>query len=118
MSSYNIAAALPRHRWLRAITSVGLLGMACSAATAAPSISGTPPTTVVAAHYFVFPPTVGNPDGKALHFSIINKPSWAQFDTKTGRLAGTPPQSNVGTFANILVGASDGGAFSILPPFA
>ncbi|HEY0339318.1 MAG TPA: putative Ig domain-containing protein [Steroidobacteraceae bacterium] len=119
MFSFDIAAAHLPHGRLRAITSVALLSMPCFAATAAPSISGTPPATVVAAHYFAFQPQLGNPGGKAVHFSIVNKPAWAQFDTTTGRLAGTPlPQANVGTFANILVGVSDGGPFAILPPFS
>ena len=52
-------------------------------------------------------------------FAITNKPAWAQFDTGTGRLSGTPlPQTNVGTYSNILISASDGAARAYLAPFS
>jgi Putative Ig domain len=88
------------------------------AALAAPSISGTPATSVTAAHYYAFQPSAADP-GKKLTFSIANKPSWAQFDPSSGRLYGTPlPQANVGTFANIEISASDGTASARLAPFS
>jgi hypothetical protein len=119
MSFSNIAAARPRHGRLRALKITALLAAPCIAATAAPSITGRPATTVTAAHYFAFQPSAANPGGKTLTFSIANKPSWAQFDSHTGRLYGTPlPQSNVGTFANIVISASDGSARASLAPFA
>jgi hypothetical protein len=119
MSSSNIAAARPRHGRLRALNFAALLAAPCIAATAAPSITGRPATTLTAAHYFAFQPSAANPGGKMLTFSIANKPSWAQFDSRTGRLYGTPlPQSNVGTFANIVISASDGNARASLAPFA
>ena len=118
MSSSNIAA-VPRHGRLRALKFAALLAAPCIAATAAPSLTGKPATTVTAAHYFAFQPSAANPGGKPLTFSIANKPSWAQFDPHTGRLYGTPlPQANVGTFANIVISASDGSARASLAPFA
>jgi hypothetical protein len=88
------------------------------AALAAPSISGTPATSVTAAHYYAFQPAATDP-GKRLTFSIANKPSWAQFDPSSGRLYGTPlPQSNVGTFANIVIAVSDGTASAHLASFS
>ena len=119
MSSSNIAALRPRHGLLRALKFAALLAAPSIAATAAPSITGKPATTVTAAHYFAFQPSAANPGGKTLTFSIANKPSWAQFDSRTGRLYGTPlPQSNLGTFANIVISASDGRARASLAPFA
>jgi hypothetical protein len=103
---------------LRACTFVTTLTLPCMAAIAAPSISGTPATSVAAAHYYAFQPTAVDP-GKTLTFSITNKPSWAMFDAASGRLYGTPlPQTNVGTFANILISVSDGSASARLAPFA
>lgn len=88
------------------------------AAIAAPSISGTPASSVTAAHYYAFQPSATDP-GKKLTFSIVNKPSWAQFDPSSGRLYGTPlPQSNVGTFANIEISVSDGAASARLASFS
>jgi hypothetical protein len=119
MSSSNIAALRPRHGRLRALKFAALLSAPCIAANAAPSIIGKPATTITAAHYFAFQPSAANPGGKTLTFSIANKPAWAQFDSRTGRLYGTPlPQSNVGTFANIVISASDGSARASLAPFA
>jgi hypothetical protein len=119
MSSANIAAVRPRSGRLRALKFAALLSAPCIAATAAPSITGKPATTVTAAHYFAFQPSAANPGGKTLTFAIANKPAWAQFDSHTGRLYGTPlPQFNVGTFANIVISASDGGARASLAPFA
>jgi hypothetical protein len=89
------------------------------AALAAPSISGKPATSVTAAHYFAFQPSASNAGGGAFTFAIANKPSWAQFDTGTGRLYGTPlPQHNVGTFSNIVISASVGGQRASLAPFS
>ena len=120
MYSSNYAAALrPRHRVLRAITFAALLATACVAALATPSISGKPATSVTAAHYFSFQPSASNSGGGALTFAITNKPSWAQFDAGAGRLYGTPlPQTNVGTFSNIVITASAGGQRVSLAPFA
>jgi hypothetical protein len=120
MSSSNIAAAArPRYRVLRALTFAALLSSTSIAALAAPSIWGKPATAVTAAHYFAFQPSASNAGGGAFTFAIANKPSWAQFDTGTGRLYGTPlPQYNVGTFSNIVISASVGGQRASLAPFS
>ena len=120
MDSSNIAAAArPRHGVLRALTFAALLSAASMAALAAPSISGKPVASVTAAHYFSFQPSASNPGGGAVSFAVSNKPSWASFDAGTGRLYGTPlPQTNVGTFSNIVISASAGGQRASLAPFA
>jgi hypothetical protein len=88
-------------------------------AVAAPVLVGTPVTSVTAAHYYAFQPGATNTAGKKLTFAVANKPSWAQFDTTTGRLYGTPlPQSNVGKFSNITISASDGTSRAVLPAFS
>jgi hypothetical protein len=119
MHFYNFAgAARPRHAVLRALTSVALLSSPWIVANAAPVLSGAPATSVTAAHHYAFQPGASD-GGKTLTFAIANKPSWAQFDTRTGRLYGTPlPQANVGTFSNISISASDGTARASLAPFS
>jgi hypothetical protein len=119
MHSLDIAgAARPRRKIVRALTSFALLSSPWIVAAAAPILSGAPARTVTAAHYYAFQPGASD-GGKALSFSIANKPSWAQFDARTGRLYGTPlPQTNVGTFANISISASDGTSRGYLAPFA
>jgi len=84
----------------------------------APTISGTPTTSVLAGSTFSFTPTTDDVDGDALTFTIQNRPSWATFSTTTGRLSGTPTAANVGTFTNIQISVSDGVATVALPAFA
>jgi hypothetical protein len=83
-----------------------------------PAISGTPPTTVTAGTAYAFQPTASDPDGNTLTFSITSKPAWATFSATTGRLSGTPTASQVGTYANIVIGVSDGQASAQLPAFS
>jgi hypothetical protein len=117
--SNTAGAARPGHTGLRALSAAVLLSSHWVVAGAAPILSGTPPSSVIAAHYYAFQPSATNGAGKKLTFSIANKPAWAQFDSGTGRLYGTPlPQSNVGTFANISIAASDGASRIALPSFS
>jgi len=74
----------------------------------APVISGVPMTSVEAGTAYTFVPTASDPDGDALIFAIAGRPSWAAFDSGTGRLSGTPPQGTTGAFANIRISVSDG----------
>lgn len=86
---------------------------------AAPTISGTPPTTVMVSTAYSFTPSASDPDGDALTYSIANKPSWATFSTSNGRVSGTPGATNLGTFANITISVKDSkGGQAALPPFA
>ena len=81
-----------------------------------PTISGSPTTSVTAGQAYNFQPTGNDADGNTLTFSIQNKPSWATFNTSTGRLSGTP--ASAGTFSNILIGVSDGQATASLSAFS
>jgi hypothetical protein len=114
----NVARALrPRRTPLRTLSVLAVLSSPWIVANAAPVISGSPATRVVAAHYYAFQPGAVDP-GKRITFSILNKPYWAQFDATTGRLAGTPIPAAVGTFSNIVISASDGSATARLAPFS
>ena len=83
-----------------------------------PTISGTPATSVAAGQAYSFRPTASDPDGQALTFSIANAPAWANFNASTGRLSGTPNAADVGTYAGIVISASDGAATTSLPTFS
>ncbi len=86
----------------------------------APAISGTPAAKVNELAEYSFTPTVSDPDDEAsaLTFSVIGKPAWAVFDTKTGRLSGTPQNKDVGTFTGIVISVTDPqGAASSLNAF-
>ena len=74
----------------------------------APTISGSPPGSIQAGQAYDFTPTADDPDGDALIFTINRKPSWASFDSSTGRLSGTPDAGDVGNFTAIGISVSDG----------
>lgn len=84
----------------------------------APTIGGTPATTVTAGSAYNFQPTANDPNGDTLSFGIQNRPSWAAFNTSTGRLSGTPSAANAGTYSNIVITVSDGARTVSLPSFA
>jgi hypothetical protein len=86
-------------------------------ANRAPTITGTPATSVTAGTAYNFLPVGSDPDGNTLRFSIQNQPSWAAFNTTTGRLSGTPGAANVGTSARITISVTDGTATTSLPSF-
>lgn len=52
-----------------------------------------------------------------LIFSIANKPEWADFDTATGELSGTPGNGDVGVTTGIVITVSDGTLHASLPAF-
>jgi len=83
-----------------------------------PTISGAPSGTATAGQVYSFIPNASDPDGQKLTFAIANMPGWAQFDTSTGRLYGTPADANVGTYAGITISVSDGQSSISLPTFS
>jgi hypothetical protein len=85
-------------------------------ANTAPAINGSPATNVIVGNNYVFQPGASDADGDPLTFSISNRPSWAGFDSSTGRLSGTP--GSAGTFSNIRISVSDGQATAALPAFS
>jgi hypothetical protein len=89
-----------------------------STGNSAPTISGTPPTSVTAGNAYAFTPTAKDANGDTLAFSISNKPAWATFSTTTGKLSGTPSSAQTGTYSNIAIKVSDGKATASLPTFA
>lgn len=86
-------------------------------ANRAPTISGTPATSVTAGTAYSFRPVGSDPDGNSLTYSIQNRPTWANFSTSTGRLSGTPAAADVGTSARITISVTDGTASTSLPSF-
>lgn len=90
-----------------------------SAANLAPKIGGSPPTTATQGATYVFQPRASDANGDRLTFSIVNKPRWMWFSTRTGKLAGVPrwAQRNR-TFSSIVIRVSDGKATASLPAFS
>jgi large repetitive protein len=82
-----------------------------------PTITGNPPTSVNVGSSYSFTPTVTNPAGGTLTFTIQNPPSWASFSATNGALSGTPAAANAGTYSGIVISVSNGTASASLPAF-
>ena len=74
----------------------------------APVIDGIPETTVVEDTVYSFTPYADDIDNDPLTFSIQNAPDWADFDTETGTLTGTPGDYDVTVYPDITISVSDG----------
>ncbi|PUB73829.1 MAG: hypothetical protein DBO99_19385 [gamma proteobacterium symbiont of Ctena orbiculata] len=83
----------------------------------APTISGSPVTSIEEGTAYSFTPTASDPDGDALTFSISNMPAWAGFNTSTGNLSGTPGPNSAGTYSNVVISVSDGSEVATLGGF-
>jgi hypothetical protein len=93
--------------------------IAVKPANRAPRMSGRPLNFVPAGRSYAFRPTARDPDGQRLVFTVANRPAWATFDRRSGRLAGRPARSLAGRlYRNIRVCASDGRARACLPAFS
>ncbi len=86
----------------------------------APTIEGNPTLSINEDLAYNFTPVADDTDvGDTLTFSITNKPAWANFDTTTGILSGTPGNDDVGTTNNIVIIVTDSiGDSASLPAFA
>jgi hypothetical protein len=71
----------------------------------APVISGTPSTTVAEDALYTFIPDVNATSGEINSWSIVNKPTWAVFNTVNGTLSGTPLNADVGITNDINISA-------------
>ncbi len=83
----------------------------------APEISGTPSTEVTENSEYQFTPTASDADGDDLFFRIENRPTWAQWDDKTGTLSGTPDYTDVGTTNGVVISVTDGVLTTALEAF-
>lgn len=84
---------------------------------AAPTIAGTPATSVTAGNVYRFQPVAADTDGDPLVFSIQNRPAWSTFDAATGLLTGTPADADAGVSSNVIISVSDGHVSVALQPF-
>jgi hypothetical protein len=92
-------------------------GGADAAVSSPPVIFGTPNRSAVVGSVYSFLPETHDEDGDDLSFSVVNKPSWASFDTTTGALEGRPTEADLGTTNTIELSASDGDSIAALAGF-
>lgn len=90
---------------------------AAARSTSTLTLSGTPATRVLAGQSYDFTPALGG-NSRSVRFSITNKPVWASFDSRRGRLSGRPTIANVGTTSNIVIAATNGYSIAMLPAFS
>jgi hypothetical protein len=83
-----------------------------------PTIAGSPSTTAIVGQAYVFQASGADPDADRLVYDIVDKPRWAEFDTATGRLQGTPTTADVGSTGAISIGVSDGRLRTTLEVFS
>jgi hypothetical protein len=83
--------------------------------TATITLSGTPAKTATVGTKYSFQPTAKDSAGKAVSFSVANKPSWATFSIASGLLSGTPTSAQ--TNSNIVISASDGSTSASMPAY-
>ena len=81
-------------------------------------IAGVPGVTVTAGSAYRFQPDVIVPEGATATYSVSNLPPWAQFDTATGVLSGTPEASQAGLYADIVITVTADGDSAALAPFS
>jgi len=74
----------------------------------APSISGSPQLSLNTGQNYSFTPSANDANNDPLTFSVKNLPSWAQFNSATGQITGSPSSTQTGTYSNIVVTVSDG----------
>jgi hypothetical protein len=84
----------------------------------APTISGTPATSVTAGSTYSFTPSATANNGGTLLFSSSNRPSWTTYNNTTGHLGGTPTAAEAGTYSNISISVYNGSEWAVLPPFS
>lgn len=82
----------------------------------APSISGTPASSVEIGATYTFTPIASDPDDDPFSFTVSGLPSWASFNNATGELSGTPGATGVHT--GIVISVTDGSLSTSLPAFS
>jgi hypothetical protein len=81
---------------------------ASTTTNSAPTISGTPGSSVTEGSFYSFTPNATDDDNDTLTFSVSNLPSWASFNAATGAIFGTPQNVDIGPYDNIAITVSDG----------
>ena len=75
---------------------------------AAPTISGSPSTSIEINQNYSFTPSASDADGDNLTYSATSLPSWATLSSSTGTLSGTPQAGDENIYSGITISVSDG----------
>jgi subtilisin family serine protease len=99
---YGLANALAAYHYLRDSTPSGNV----------PIITSTPVTTAAQGQAYLYSVTASDPDGDLLSFSLITAPLGMNIDAKTGLIAWTPSNAQVGGNSVALKVSDPGGLFA------
>jgi hypothetical protein len=116
--SINIEANLTGGTVLKASDFDFTLSGQSSGTNRVPSISGNPSSTATVGSGYEFQPKASDADSDTLGFDISNLPGWAHFDRLTGKLWGTPRNTDVGLYRDITITVSDGRSSKSLSTFS
>jgi hypothetical protein len=84
----------------------------------APIISGDPPASAMQGTQYSYTPDASDADGDSLTFTVSGLPSWASFDSASGRITGTPGGGDLGVYADIVISVTDGLVSATLSRFS
>jgi len=97
---------------------------AAPAPTAAPASNLAPTISLDKSAYarvgenYELQPKAQDADGDALTFTAVNLPPWASLNAKTGRITGTPGESDIGEYESITIAVADAAHKSVSPAFS
>jgi putative Ig domain-containing protein len=111
----NIGIAAYDGKYTSSILWFGITVSSSGTTTPTITLSGTPSKSATVGQAYSFQPTAKDSAGKAVSFSVANKPSWATFSIASGLLAGTPTSAQ--TDSNIVISASDGSTSASMPAY-
>ncbi|MBC8026529.1 MAG: fibronectin type III domain-containing protein [Steroidobacteraceae bacterium] len=81
-----------------------------AAVNRAPTITTESAAVVAVGVTYDYLPAASDPDGDALRFTANNLPPWASLDPNTGRITGTPGESDLGEYESITIVVADAAA--------
>lgn len=96
------------------------------AAVNVPAISNNAPPTIVLASVedtqvgatFDYQPEAQDPESDTLRFTASNLPTWASFDSTSGRISGTPGSNDAGLYESISITVADATHLVVTAPFS
>jgi len=88
------------------------------AANSAPTITGSAAASASVGQLYQYQPQAADADGDKLSFTAENLPPWADIDSATGKISGTPAVGDVGEYEAITVTVADASHEASTQPFS
>jgi Putative Ig domain len=101
----------------QSVTPPTVAAPAPAAVNRAPTISTESAAVVRVGVTYDYQPAASDPDGDTLRFTANNLPPWASMDPNTGRITGTPGESDLGAYESITIVVADAAGRTESDPF-